>query len=236
MELEYSGHSIKGTVHKVNEDSYRLLGNTVPLVKAANCGQIFAVFDGMGSAPQGAQAAQAMSDCLRRFFESEQEKTAKVLQYLLFAENKAINDWGFIEGTQKALGACAGTISWFYDGKLTLFHAGDTMALLIQDNIERKLTVDHAEGHGIYRYFGLGESLIIDSVQFTVEEGDVFVLVSDGVTKVLSEHQIAECVREHYVYSPERAVKELCRLSKLRGSWDDITAVVVEILDLDGEA
>ena len=235
MELEYSGHSIKVIIHKTNEDSYRLLGNTVPLVKQANCGQVFAVFDGMGSAPQGAQAAQAMSDCLRCFFESEQKKSAAFLQDLLFEENKTINCWGFIEGTQKALGACAGTISWLYDNKLTLFHAGDTMALLIKDDIERKLTVDHAEGQGIYRYFGLGESLIIDSVQFKVEAGDVLVLVSDGVTKVLSEHQIAECVREHYLYSPERAVKELCRLSKLRGSWDDITAVVVEIIDLDDE-
>jgi PPM family protein phosphatase len=235
MELEYSGHSIKGTVHKNNEDSYRLLGNSVPLVKQANYGQIFAVFDGMGSAPQGAQAAQAMSDCLRHFFDSEQEKSATLLQDLLFEGNKAINDWGFIEGTQKALGACAGTISWLYDNKLTLFHAGDTIALLIKDDIERKLTVDHADGHGIYRYFGLGESLLIDSVQFKVEEGDVLVLVSDGVTKVLSEHQSTECVRQHYLFSPERAVKELCRLSKLRGSWDDITAVVVEIIDLDDE-
>ena len=107
------------------------------------------------------------------------------------------------------------------------------MALLIKDGFERKLTVDHAEGHGIYRYFGLGESLIIDSVQFKVEEGDVLVLVSDGVTKVLSDHQIAECIRQHYVYSPERAVKELCKLSQLRGSWDDITTVVVEIIDLE---
>jgi PPM family protein phosphatase len=223
MELEYSGHSIKGKVHKVNEDSYRLLGNTASLIKAANCGQVFAVFDGMGSAPKGAQAAQAMSDCLRHFFESEQKKSAKLLQDILFEENKTINDWGFIKGTQKALGACAGTIGWLYDGKLTLFHAGDTMALLVKDDIERKLTVDHAEGHGIYRYFGLGESLIIDSIHFKIEEGDVLVLVSDGVTKVLSEHQIAECVRQHYLYSPERAVKELCRLSELRGSWDDIT-------------
>ena len=152
---------------------------------------------------------------------------------ILFAENILINKWGFMKGTQKALGACAGTIAWLYDGNLTLFHAEDTMALLVKEDMERKLTDDHSEGHGIYRYFGLGEPLIIDSVQFTIEEGDVLVLVSDGVTKVLSDHQIAECVREHYIYSSERAAQELCRLSKLRGSWDDITAVVIEIIDLE---
>jgi serine/threonine protein phosphatase PrpC len=235
MELEYSGHSIKGKTHISNEDSYRLLGNTVPIVKNADCGQIFAVFDGMGSAPKGGYAAQTMSDSLIQFIKSSNDKTAYHFRDILFEKNKEIYQWGFIKGTQKTLGACAGTVAWLHDKNVTIFHAGDTVAFLVKHDTERMLSEDHSEGEGLFRYFGLGKSLEIDATQYKLEEGDLIVLVSDGVTKVMSEHQIAECVRDNYLHSADRAAQELCRLAELRGSWDDITAVVIEVVDFDDD-
>ena len=68
MELEYGVHSIKGKKSRPNEDRYRLLGSHVPLVAKAKQGQIFAVFDGIGGAPMGRDAAQSMCDSLVDFF------------------------------------------------------------------------------------------------------------------------------------------------------------------------
>jgi len=49
---------LRGTKHQFYEDSFRMLSRDVPLVENRNRGEIFAVFDGIGSAPEGRHAAQ----------------------------------------------------------------------------------------------------------------------------------------------------------------------------------
>jgi hypothetical protein len=53
---------LKGTKHRIYEDSFRILPCEVPLVESLNRGELFAVFDGIGSAPEGRNAAQFMAD------------------------------------------------------------------------------------------------------------------------------------------------------------------------------
>lgn len=53
---------LKGTKHRIYEDSFRMLPRVVPLVESLNRGKIFAVFDGIGSAPEGRHAGQFMAD------------------------------------------------------------------------------------------------------------------------------------------------------------------------------
>lgn len=48
--------SLKGTRHQFNEDRYRILSQDVPLVGSQNRGEIFAVFDGIGSTELGMRA------------------------------------------------------------------------------------------------------------------------------------------------------------------------------------
>jgi hypothetical protein len=50
---------MKGTKHKFYEDRFRLLCLPVPLVSEQDRGEIFAVFDGIGSAPKGMAAASS---------------------------------------------------------------------------------------------------------------------------------------------------------------------------------
>lgn len=236
MELEYGAFSITGRTHKINEDRYRLLGDTVPLVKKSNRGQIFAVFDGMGSAPKGASAAQEMCDCLIHFIESVRELSPEEFNNHLHKTNCSIKKWGNIEGTEKALGACAGTIAWFTRGSMSIFHAGDTFMMLLDPTAEedteyRVLTTEHAIGNGISRYFGMGDHLLIETKQFPLEGGEILVLFSDGIIKALGFKTVAKTVRDWISHSPEYAAKELCRLAKKKGSPDDITAVVIEVID-----
>lgn len=69
---------LKGSKHKFYEDRYRLLGTAVPLVGKSNRGELFAVFDGMGSAPQGMQSAQYMCDMLLNFYMEPDQYPATV--------------------------------------------------------------------------------------------------------------------------------------------------------------
>ena len=153
-----------------------------------------------------------------------------------------IKEWGHIKGTWKELGACAGTVAWLKDNKLFLLHAGDTFAVHIPADYDdpsdyRALTTEHAIGNGISRYFGQGDILKMDAHEYEVDEGDIIVLFSDGVIKSLGFRTIAEAVREWMNFYPNPsgyAAKQLCNLALKRGSSDDITALIIEIEEMEG--
>ncbi len=225
---------LKGTKHRYYEDRYRMLSNDIPLVYQKSRGEVFAVFDGIGSAERGRDAAQEMTDQLIRFFrESEDFPASREGIYRLLMEgNQSIFNWGCKSGTDLPLGGCAGTVAWIQGASAKIFHAGDTVAYLIRDGgLVWQLTQQHEQDGAIYRYFGLGPDLKIEVENVPLEEGDRLLLVSDGVTKAFDMYEIAKIV-EDYAYR-RKAVSELARLSRVRGSSDDITAMIVEIEELE---
>jgi serine/threonine protein phosphatase PrpC len=224
------------STRKPYEDRYRLLSKDIPLVGRSGRGELFAVMDGIGGAPRGMQAAQAVADCLLDFYRKPDEITpdAAGLNQLLLQTNQAINGWGCMEGTDRPLGGAAGTVVWLHDQKLTLFHAGDTAGILLRQNRPpRQLTSLHEYDGGISRYFGLGRHLKIESNTSALVEGDLILLVSDGVTKVYSTTEAANLVQEMFDKTGDSAiaVQELVTRSRSKKSVDDITAMLIEVLD-----
>ena len=224
------------STRKPYEDRYRLLSKNIPLVGRSGRGELFAVMDGIGGAPRGMQAAQAVADCLLEFYRKPDEITpdAAGLNQLLLQTNQAIYDWGCMEGTDRPLGGAAGTVVWLHDQRLTLFHAGDTAGILLRQNRPpRLLTGLHEYDGGISRYFGLGRYLKIETTTLVLVEGDLILLVSDGVTKVYSTTEAANLVQEMFDKTGDSAiaVQELVTRSRSKKSVDDITAMLIEVLD-----
>lgn len=220
---------LPGTAHKFYEDRYRLLPREVPLVKRQERGELFAVFDGIGGAPKGREAAQEMSDRLFRFYQYAELYPASCegLHKILMEANLTIFDWGMMPGTNTPLGGCAGTIAWLFKETLFLYHAGDTIGILVKGDESLVLTRAHEKDNVIYRYFGLGPKLEIDFSQTAVEEFDRILLISDGVTKAFDPLQAADLVNTHNDIC--RAATELANRSRALGSQDDITVLVIEV-------
>jgi PPM family protein phosphatase len=220
---------LPGTAHKYYEDRYRLLPREVALVGRQNRGELFAVFDGIGGAPKGRQAAQEMSDWLVRFYQHPllYPGSCEGLYQLLMEANLAIFDWGLMPGTNTPLGGCAGTIAWLFDQDLLLYHAGDTTGILMRDDECSLLTRAHEKGNVMYRYFGLGPTLEIEFSQTAVEELDRILLISDGVTKAFDPLQAADLVNTHSDIC--RAATDLANRSRALGSQDDITVLLIEV-------
>ena len=221
---------LKGTRHHLYEDSYRLFPKDIPLVRDSGRGEIFAVFDGIGSAVKGKEAAQAMADILLEFYQAPEshEPSARGLYDLLQEGNRLINGWGFKQNSDIPLGGCAGTVAWIIDGTLHLFHAGDTAAVLIRDGKSKRLTREHQlENGAIFRYFGLGPTLEIETDDLPVEEFDRVLLVSDGVTKAFSLEEAVDVVERYDDIAV--GAKALVQRSRTKGSHDDITALIIEI-------
>lgn len=221
---------LKGTKHQFYEDSFRMLPKDVPLVKNKYRGELFAVFDGIGSAPEGRHAAQVLADSLVNFykFDEKYNNNWNGLTKLLFETNIAIYEWGFMPGTDKPVGGCAGTVLWILGETLFVFHVGDTMALLIRDGKMSQLTKIHQTDDGaIFEYFGIGKSLKIDVNQYEIEESDRILLISDGITKSFLPIEASEIVENHMDIC--MAVTDLVRQAQIKGSTDDITAMLIQI-------
>jgi len=221
---------------KPYEDRYRMLTADIPLVGKSGRGELFAVLDGIGGAPMGMAAAQAVTDCLLDFYRKPEEIPADsngLINHLQLT-NIEINEWGCMDGTDRPLGGAAGTIAWIMDRRLTFFHAGDTAGILIrQEQSPRVLTSVHEYDGGISRYFGLGRRLEIEVRSERLKEGDLILMVSDGVTKVFSSTEAANLVHEVYDKTGDigMAVQELVKRSRCKKSIDDITAMVIEVID-----
>ena len=84
---------LKGTNHNFYEDRFRLLPETIPLVSKSGRGSLYAVFDGIGGAPEGMRAAQHMADVLLRFYQEcdSYADSAKGVHQLLVMANQEIN-------------------------------------------------------------------------------------------------------------------------------------------------
>lgn len=116
--------------------------------------------------------------------------------------------------------------------RLTVFHAGDTVGMVLTPDGEvRTLTRLHESRDGISRYFGMGSALRIDVECTLVEDGDMVLLMSDGVTKAFSNEEAAALVWQISSKTEDlgRVTHELVFQSRTRGSLDDITVVMAEL-------
>lgn len=220
-----------GPKHRFYEDRYRMLTPDIPRVAAARRGALVAVCDGIGGAPRGMDAAQEVCDHLTRFYlePDRYPATWEGLRGLLLEANSAIHGWGLIPGTDRPLGGCAATAIWVYDDTFFVFHAGDTVALLLRDGEVIQLTHVHENDLGLFKYFGIGSVLALDVRTESLEPCDRVLLISDGVTKVMHPRHAAEIALER---TPESAVREVTERARGKGSPDDVTVMVVELDEL----
>jgi PPM family protein phosphatase len=134
---------------------------------------------------------------------------------------------------------------WFNESRMTLAHVGDSRAYRLRGGAFEQLTKDHSYvaeqvRHGIMsahdadtstmqsvllRALGAESDVEIDVDEQLVLEGDTFLLCSDGLTRELSDAQIAAVLFD--VQDPEEAADQLVNLANQAGGGDNITVVVL---------
>lgn len=111
-------------------------------------------------------------------------------------------------------------------------HIGDTRAYLLRQGELTRLTTDHVWDrpdmrHVLTRAIGLDAKLAIDYGDGELEEGDVFVLATDGVWEPLRDSMIAAVTRAGA--DPEHSAQALCEAALAKGSQDNLSAAVVRV-------
>lgn len=127
-------------------------------------------------------------------------------------------------------------------------HVGDSRLYLFRDNTLRRITRDHSLmqdlidkgfytedearsaniGHVVTRALGTREEVEVDTVQHDIEQGDVLLLCSDGLTDMIADWQIAEIISED-VSNLEVTTKKLVELANRCGGKDNISVILIQV-------
>lgn len=216
-----------GPRHPVNEDQFRCLDADHPLVTRLRRGVLYAVADGVSSTPRGRHAAEVGCARIESFYDSFTPPRVESLVQLV-----SEIDWELRE-ERKGDAACTMSILWLAHGQATVVHVGDSQVYRVRDGDVERITRE-SKGRGLGAFVGMGPR-VADALQIwsePVHEGDLFVLVTDGVTEVVQPAEILEmwwtCAG-----SPRRTAEGLIAEVDRRGGSDDATALVVDVLAVD---
>jgi protein phosphatase len=236
-ELRAGGATDTGLVRDHNEDSY-----------LADEG-LFVVADGVGGHKAGEVASQTAVETIKREF---REPTTDGLVDAVKTANRTV--WNLAEANpdQRGMGTTLTALALVdEDGeeRLAVVNVGDSRAYLLQHGELEQLTEDHslveqlvregqltpeeAQVHPqrsiITRALGLDPDVEVDSWELTPYKGDRILLCSDGLTNEVSDDEIASTLRT--VSDPDEAAHQLVQAARDHGGSDNITCVVVDVVD-----
>ncbi|WP_258127901.1 bifunctional protein-serine/threonine kinase/phosphatase [Achromobacter anxifer] len=133
---------------------------------------------------------------------------------------------------------CAMTVMVLKSATAHILHVGDARIYRLRQGAVEQLTEDHrvwvARGKScLSRALGLAPRLEIDYHTQPLEQGDVFLLATDGVHEHIGPQDIADAVAAHPA-ELDAAARALAALAYARGSADNLTVQIVRIDALPG--
>ena len=172
--------------------------------------------------------------------------TNRLLSAMTLA-NRRIFDSAAADPECRGMGATVVAV-WLQDRRLSVVHVGDSRAYLLRAGTLKQLTADHslvadnvrrgimtpqeAETSNLQnvlmRALGSQAQVEIDADEHTLQEGDALVLCSDGLTRMVTDPEIASTVMT--VEPAQAAAVRLVDLANEYGGEDNITAIVVRVL------
>lgn len=227
-----------GRVRDGNEDSYLLQE------------PYFAVADGMGGHLAGDVASRLAVQTISEHTSDPSTATPDGLERTVKDANAAIHRKASQDPSLHGMGTTC-TLVLVDDSTLHIAHVGDSRAYRLRGDEITLLTEDHtlvgrmvkegrlqpeeAERHPqrsiITRALGVDDEVEVDLLEERVEEGDRFLICSDGLTSMIDADAIREILRDND--DPQTAVDALIAAANEAGGEDNITAVV---LAFDGKA
>lgn len=240
--LRFGSATDIGLVRTNNEDRYLV---AEPL---------FAVADGMGGHAAGEVASATAVETLREAFT---DHTPTGLAAAARAANRAVWEEAQASPDLRGMGTTLVALALVGDPgheQLAAANVGDSRLYRLHDGELSQLTSDHslvgqlvasgaltpeeAEVHPrrnvLTRALGVDPEVDVDLVTVEVEQGDRYLLCSDGLPRELSDDQMASLLRR--LADPDEAARELVSQARTHGGSDNVTVVVIDVVDTGGAA
>ncbi|HEY8704428.1 MAG TPA: Stp1/IreP family PP2C-type Ser/Thr phosphatase [Gaiellaceae bacterium] len=207
---------------------------------------LFAVADGMGGAQAGEVASKLAAAALEDTDPGSAGGEERVVA-LIQAANRRVYERSNADPAASGMGTTI-TAALVEGTRVTFGHVGDSRAYLLRDGVMEQLTEDHslvnelmksgklspeeAETHPqrsvITRALGTDPDVDVDTFAVEAQDGDLFLICSDGLTTMVGDEDILELLERHHD-DLDRAAKSLVAAANRAGGEDNITVVAFTI-------
>lgn len=216
-----------------NQDALREV-TPVPML-AASKGHLFAMADGVSQCADGGLAARSTLQALALDYYATPEtwSVAQALERLLQAQNSWLRVNG---GGQPLLTTVSAVV--MRGRRFTLAHVGDCRVYRWHATTLQRISEDHVWDqpgmqHVLKRALGLDQYLVVDFLDGELQQGETFVLLSDGIWSTLGDTAIAALLRD--LPDLQSAASTLVNAAHRAGSQDNASALLVRV-DALGES
>jgi len=223
-----------GRQRKVNEDAYLSLDEL----------GLWLVADGMGGHTRGDVASRLIVEAFEGLTKPDSlENFAVEVKARLALANQRMRDEARSAGSDQLMGS---TVVAFlvYKREWMCLWAGDSRAYLLRDGrltqisrdhsvaeelvqrgeLRRDQAMSHPSANRITRAVGAQDQLVVDQHRSYLRDGDAVLLCSDGLTKEVSDDEVASILDD---YDCDEASEELVELTLERGARDNVTVAVI---------
>ena len=252
MNLEAAGKTDIGQTRKINED-YFYVDNTRGM---------FIVCDGLGGHSRGEVASHKAIEFTIEFIDqhySEIENASKnpvgyfrLTQLIEKAIHQTCKRIKAIADSDPELNGMATTLTLLLvvDGNAIVGHVGDSRLYIKRNDQVFQLTTDHTLlneitsefeqvkesdvqkfAHCLTRSVGNNETVAVETLMFEARQHDILLLCTDGLSNYFTdEKEVVEMLAGNRVNS---IADSLVEFANQNGGKDNITAVVIRVVDVD---
>jgi serine/threonine protein phosphatase PrpC len=227
-----------GKRRKQNEDSYLILEDR----------GVYVVADGMGGHRGGQFASKLAVKTIGEAFalgnfeaapHPELPLPASELARAIQMANASILEEATRRPELKGMGTTLCSVRFSADRqRMYLGHVGDSRCYRVRDGVMKQITTDHTmadygvagpEGAHLSRALGVWPTVPIDLIMAEAKVGDLYLLCSDGLTKMLADGTIAtQLLHEE---NPKAAIERLVFFANAHGGKDNITIILMRIVE-----
>lgn len=244
MQLEVDSISDVGRTREHNED-FMGMWRPTDAAQRRRKGELFLVADGIGGHQSGEIASRMAIERIIQAYSNAagQDVVAELVQAIETA-NAAIYAIGQDQDRRWRMGTTV-VGALVRDHELHVVNVGDSRAYLVRSGKAEQISQDHsivaeqvrlglldaeqAENQeyrsAITRAVGNKPEVKVDTFTRTLQEGDIVVLCTDGLSGPVKRDEIAHLVSTQ---TPAQAVTSLAALANARGGKDNITTIVIK--------
>ncbi len=257
VHLTVFGRTDVGTVRDLNEDGFVIVNlRKSPAVHSMlrpielhvdDFGVLLAVSDGMGGARAGEVASALTLHALRTELPAGVGGTAETALIAgVESANRRVYQAAAIGTERHGMGATL-TAVLVHGGRAFVAQIGDSRAYALRGARLVRLTCDQSyvqvlldqgaltheaaekfeHKNIILQAMGVGPTVVVALSRFTLRQGDLLLLCSDGLSNEVTDEQIRQVLVTHT--SVDAGCKRLIELANLHGGADNITVVLAEV-------
>lgn len=234
MKFESNSITHVGLVRELNEDAF---------AERSDIG-VWVVADGMGGHDAGEVASKAVTDAMSRLEPNQSfNDTLASVKRCLKDTNQQLREQVIDYGKKRAPGTTVvvliingsqGAVVWVGDSRIYMCR-GQRLTQLTRDHSHVQSLVDQglikddeAESHAlaniITRAIGILDPVDLDSRLIDVQSGDQFLLCTDGLNRLVANHEIESAMN---TLSSEELIQSLLKTTLERGATDNVTLIHV---------